>query len=113
MRIMKNGKEGIKNEIVTAVQEQFKTEIDEIKASPTETKERVNNKMAEELKITQNTVEEEVEYVKESSEKEIMDVKTDLERIKTHGTTISHRTGSNKINIPTYDGQTPFETYRL
>lgn len=47
-------------------------------------------------------VEEKAEYVKKRLEKEILSVKTDVERIKAHGTTVLPGMGGNKIKpLPT------------
>lgn len=47
-------------------------------------------------------------------DKEILTVKTDLETIKTLGTNVTLRIGSDKVKLPsTYDEQTLFEIFRL
>lgn len=130
----KIGQEEIKKKIIMAVQEQLKTEIEEIRTSQNKIEERIDS-VTEELKVTQNAVEEKVELVEEKVNKveeklcnkfeekvlhmkgefgkEILTVKRDLERMKTHGMTSSPVIGNNKIKPPTYDGHTSFETYKL
>lgn len=58
-------------------------------------------------------IEQKVEQVKERFTQETLTIKIELERVKTHGTTILPGIASNKIKPPTYDSQIPFETYRL